>query len=133
MATAKKSIKEEYESLKKQLEEASAKLDDAFGAEEEKTADEEFQKVLRSFQKASNKYFQEKVKVRLFKDSGRYADDVYVGWNGVNYQIQRGVDVEVPRGVAEIIKESEDQQQSAALTIEELSSDFEKETKKRNL
>ena len=36
------------------------------------------------------------VRIHLFKDNGRYKDDVFVGVNGVNYMIQRGVDVEVP-------------------------------------
>lgn len=46
----------------------------------------------------------ERVKIRLFKDSGDHADDVVVCWNGRVYQIQRGVDVSIPRGVEEILK-----------------------------
>lgn len=34
-------------------------------------------------------------------------DDVLVGLNGKMYQIQRGHSVEVPRGVAEILENSE--------------------------
>lgn len=34
-------------------------------------------------------------------------DDVYVALNGKAYQIQRGVEVRVPRGVAEILQNSE--------------------------
>ena len=35
-------------------------------------------------------------------------DDVYVALNGVPYLIKRGVEVEVPAGVAEIIQHSEE-------------------------
>lgn len=34
-------------------------------------------------------------------------DDVYVALNGKAYQIKRGVEVRVPRGVAEILQNSE--------------------------
>lgn len=35
-------------------------------------------------------------------------DDVFVGLNGKTYLIKRGVEVEVPAGVAEILKRKED-------------------------
>lgn len=47
------------------------------------------------------------VKVKLFKDNGNYKDDVFVGVNGENYQIQRGKEVEVPWYVAEVLEHSE--------------------------
>lgn len=60
------------------------------------------------------------VKIRLFKDAGKYRDDMIVGHNGRIYQIQRGVDVEVPWAVAEIIRESlEQDQKTAELIIQE--------------
>lgn len=54
------------------------------------------------------------VKIKLFKDNGKYNDDVTVGWNGRFWQIQRGKEVEVPAGVAEIIEQSLAQRQEAA-------------------
>lgn len=42
-------------------------------------------------------------------------DDVFVGYNGRTYLIKRGVEVEVPEGVVEIIEESE---KRTALAIE---------------
>ena len=39
--------------------------------------------------------------IRLFKDNQRYKTPVFVGVNGETYLIQRGVDVEVPKAVAE--------------------------------
>lgn len=58
-----------------------------------------------------------KVTIRLFKDSGKYRDDMIVGLNGRIYQIKRGVEVEVPWAVAEIIRESLEQDQATAELI----------------
>ena len=61
------------------------------------------------------------VTVHLFKGTtGKYVSDVFVGLNGKGYQIQRGVDVEVPAGVAEILKHSEEQDALAASHMEQL-------------
>lgn len=47
------------------------------------------------------------VRIRLFKDSHRYSAPVFVGVNGDNYLIQRGVDVDVPEAVAEVLHNSQ--------------------------
>jgi hypothetical protein len=39
--------------------------------------------------------------------NGKYKDDLFVARNGHNYVIQRGVEVEVPEGIAMIIEQSE--------------------------
>lgn len=57
------------------------------------------------------------VRIHLFKDNGRYKDDVFVGVNGVNYMIQRGVDVEVPPEVAEVLEHSQMQDELTAARI----------------
>lgn len=54
---------------------------------------------------AENK--QKKVSIRLFKGSGKYADDVTVIVNGKVFLIKRGETVEVPDYVAEILKQQE--------------------------
>ena len=56
---------------------------------------------------ASNPLNEKMVKIKLFKDNGRYKDDLFVARNGHNYVIQRGVEVEVPEGIAMIIEQSE--------------------------
>lgn len=43
-------------------------------------------------------------KLMLFKDNDKYRDDLFVCVNGRSYLIQRGVEVEVPWFVAEVIK-----------------------------
>lgn len=58
------------------------------------------------------------VSVRLFKDSGRYADDVTVGVNGKIFRIQRGVEVKVPRYVAEVLEQSDRQDIMTAQLID---------------
>ena len=60
----------------------------------------------------------EMVKIRLFKDNARYKGDVFVGLNAATFKIQRGVDVEVPRGVAEILEHSETQDAKTMQRIE---------------
>lgn len=49
------------------------------------------------------------VKLRLFKDSGKYKEPVFVAVNGKTYMIERGVEVEVPDYVAEVLANSEEQ------------------------
>lgn len=49
---------------------------------------------------------QEMVKVKLFRDNGKYKYDVPVSINGRRYLVPRGVEVEVPAGVAEILENS---------------------------
>lgn len=53
-------------------------------------------------------------KVRLFKDSGRYKGDVFASVNGRRFLIQRGVEVELPYAVAQVIRASERQDEAAA-------------------
>ena len=65
------------------------------------------------------------VRIKLFKDNGEYKDDLTIGLNGKMYKIQRGVEVEVPKGVAEIIKSSMESDQRTAALISELESQYE--------
>lgn len=60
----------------------------------------------------------EMVSIRLFSDNGRYKGDLFVSVNGVNYQIKRGVTVQVPPEVAEVIQHSEEQDAQSATRME---------------
>lgn len=60
------------------------------------------------------------VTVHLFKGTGKYAGDAFVGVNGKGYQIKRGVDVQVPASVAEVLRHSEEQDNIAMARAEEL-------------
>ena len=75
------------------------------------------------------KYYEEKVTVNLFLDNDKYKEDVIVSVNGKTWQIQRGVDVQVPRYVAEVLDNSMKQDRATALRIMELESKYEAESK----
>ncbi len=66
-------------------------------------------------------------KIKLFKDDSTYKDDLFVSVNGRNFQIQRGVEVEVPACVAEVIRNSDRQKQLAEQRLEKLAEQFIKE------
>lgn len=76
---------------------------------------------------------EEMVAVRLFKDNGRYKDDVFVAVNGRRFQIKRGVTVRVPKCVADVLEQSQLQDQATAALIEQKSSEFAEETRARGL
>ena len=58
------------------------------------------------------------VKVRLFKDNQNYTGDVFVSVNGENYLIKRGVTVEVPDYIAEVIESSQREDENAVMRME---------------
>lgn len=76
---------------------------------------------------------EERVKIRLFKDSDKYSDDVYVGVDGKGYKIPRGVTVEVPAIVAEILEQQAEQDNQTANLISQYSREFEAESKNRGI
>ena len=55
----------------------------------------------------------EKVKLKLFYDGYSYTDDVTVIVNGKTYIIQRGVEVEVPRCVKDVLDDAARQERAA--------------------
>ncbi len=61
------------------------------------------------------------VRIKLFKDNDRYKSDVFVSVNGRNYQIRRGMEIEVPAEVAEVLEHSETQDEITARRIEQAS------------
>ena len=65
------------------------------------------------------------VKIRLFKDNKNYQGDVFVGVNGKTFQIKRGVEVEVPDYVAEVLKNSARQDENAVQLMGDLQKDGE--------
>ena len=57
------------------------------------------------------------MKIKLFKDNSRSKEDLFVSVNGVNYKIRRGVEVEVPPEVAEVLEHSQMQDERTAARI----------------
>lgn len=75
---------------------------------------------------ANSAYMEELVEVKLFKDNGKYKDDVYVGVNGENCVIKRGERVQVKRKFAEVLDNSDRQDYETSKLIEAKSAEFEK-------
>lgn len=69
----------------------------------------------------------EKVPLKLFKDNGKYKDDLVVQLAGVAYQIKRGVNVMVPRAVYDIVRRSELQDQHTANMLDALQEKYAKQ------
>ena len=59
-------------------------------------------------------YYNEEVEIELFKDSGKYKDDVFVAVNGVGCLIQRGKKVKVKRKFALALENSLKQDQKTS-------------------
>lgn len=73
---------------------------------------------------------EERVTIRLFKDNAKYKDDVFVAVNGRSFLIQRGVDIEVPRCVAQVLEDSMEQDAKTAELMEREAGYFMEESKK---
>lgn len=72
---------------------------------------------------------EEMVEVKLFKDTGKYRDPVFVSCNGESIAIERGVRVPIKRKFAEILDHSDKQDYEAALYAEGKAKEFERDTK----
>ena len=57
----------------------------------------------------SSDYYNELVEITLFKDAGKYKDNVFVAVNGVGMIVPRGKPVKIPRKYAIALKNSEAQ------------------------
>ena len=65
-----------------------------------------------------------KVKITLFRDSNQYKDPLYAAVNGESYLIPRGVEVEVPYYIAEVIENSLKEDQKTAETLRILEENY---------
>lgn len=75
-----------------------------------------------AIKKQSNKGLSgNKKTIRLFYDGDKYKDPVFVGINGMTWLVQRGVDVEVPEEVYEVLIHQQEQDQKTSSLIAELS------------
>ena len=63
---------------------------------------------------------EEEVSVRLFKDTDKYKDDVYVSVGSDNVLIKRGVDVNIKRKYRNVIEQAKKQNMDAMSYIESL-------------
>lgn len=84
-------------------------------------------------EEGSREWYEEKISIRLFKDNDKYKDDVFVAVNGKGWLIKRGVEVQVPRFVAEVIHQSMDQDTATAELMEDQQAQFRAETQRLGL
>ena len=80
---------------------------------------------------AHQAYMNEEVEIKLFKDTGKYKDDVFVGCNGDTIAIKRGERVKIKRKFAEILDNSEHQDYEAAQLVERKSAEFQRASEGR--
>lgn len=70
------------------------------------------------------KHLNDPVTIQLFKDGNKYKDDVFVSVNDKTWLIQRGVPVTVPKIVAEVLQQSQEQDFKAAAYAEQQQREF---------
>ena len=93
-----------------------ASSDDADPEEDEET---KRRRLFMEEQERERQYMAEKVPIELFKDNGKYKDDVFVAVNGENCVIKRGERVQIKRKFAEVLDHSEHQDYETSLLIEQ--------------
>lgn len=78
-------------------------------------------------------WLEERVPIRLFQDSDKYRDDVFVCINGEACQIKRGVEVMVKRKFAMLLAQSADQDRAAAEMAAAYENEFQDQARARGL
>ncbi len=99
--------------LQKAQEQAKLIVEQAQAAAKGEMSQEE-----KELRKQREDYWNEYVEVKLFKGSGKYADDVYVAVGDENCYIKRGERVKIKRKFAELLDQSEMQDYETTKLIE---------------
>lgn len=102
-----------------ELAAAQSKETEQLKEDEELTAGQKQVQMEKRMQEAVEAAKAEKETIRL-PITGNGDDDVFVSVNGYKYLIQRGKEVEVPRFVAEVLKNSENQKAATYRMMEEM-------------
>lgn len=128
MATAKKTDEQELtlaqvqEKIAEMLAQAKAEAEKI--VEDAKTAAHPKVAGMTEEEKAEyDKYMDELVEVKLFKDNNKYKEPVFVGVNGETIAIERGVRVKIKRKFAEVLDNSDNQDYETSMLIEAKSSE----------
>jgi len=79
------------------------------------------------------KHLNEVVPFFAFRDDDKYKDDIIVGINGKNWQIQRGKQVMIPRYVHNAIMDADRQRTEAAMTSSKFADKFAVESNLRKI
>lgn len=102
-----------------ELAAAQSKETEQLKEDEELTAGQKQVQMEKRMQEAMEAAKAEKETIRL-PITGNGDDDVFVSVNGYKYLIQRGKEVEVPKFVAEVLKNSENQKAATYRMMEEM-------------
>ncbi len=102
-----------------ELAAAQSKETEQLKEDEELTAGQKQVLMEKRMQETMEAAKAEKETIRL-PITGNGDDDVFVSVNGYKYLIQRGKEVEVPRFVAEVLKNSENQKAATYRMMEEM-------------
>lgn len=105
---------------------AEAKAEAAKIVEEAKAATNPVKGLSKEEMAKHQAEMDELVEVKLFKDTGKYKDDVFVGVNGETIAIKRGERVKIKRKFAEVLDHSEHQDYETAELISRKASEWEK-------
>lgn len=105
-AQVKKMLADAKAEAEKIVANAKASVSGEMTEEQKKKAEEE------------KAYYNEEVEIELFKDSGKYKDDVFVAVNGVGCQIQRGKKIKVKRKYALALENSLNQDKKTSDLID---------------
>lgn len=106
---------------------AQAKAEAAKIVEEAKAATGGKKAGMSAEERAAHEaYMNELVEVKLFKDNGKYKDDLVVGVNGELIVIQRGERVKVKRKYAEVLDNSDKQDYETSKLIEQKTGEWSK-------
>ena len=124
--------------LKKELEELRAeyerKISSVAPLETEKSVAKDKQKEAQErFIKSQERWLNEYVEIKLFKDNDKYKDDVYVAINGKNCVIRRGVWTRIRRKFALLLDQSEIQDLRTAELMEREEGRFADESRRRSV
>lgn len=118
-------VKEENANMKEKLQAAEEKAKEATETAKEAKSESKLTeaqkraKLERDLHEAMQKAKKDTVKVKIPKTETE-REDVFVCVNGCSYLIQRGKEVEVPKFVAEVLKNSEEQREAAYNLMEKL-------------
>ncbi len=123
-------LKREIEALRSQYE---SKLSALALPDEEARAKSAEEAKFRAFLREQEKWLNEYVEVRLFKDNEKYKDDVYVAINGKNCVIRRGVWTRIRRKFALLLDQSEIQDLRTAELMEREAGRFADESRRRSV
>ena len=124
-------LKREMEAMRAEYEARLSAMQSAPCAPKEEAGGEK--ERLRTFVQNQEKWLNEYVEVKLFKDNEKYKDDVYVAINGNNCVIRRGVWTRIRRKFALLLDQSEIQDLRTAELIAGEALQFAEASRRRGL